>query len=76
MEVHHGQIYTPIVFGDAVLSLGSFMGSKVTFWLLSCVRSASHIFRVILFFTFCMFCFFRGGAPNVPPFIASDVQKA
>ena len=45
-------------FGDAVLSVVSFIGSKVTFWLLSCVHSACYISRVILFFRFCMFFFF------------------
>ena len=69
MVVHHGQIYTPIVFGDAILSLVSF----VTCWLLSCVRSASHISLVIFFFRFFSS---RGAAPNVLPFIGSDVQKA
>ena len=67
-EVHRGQIYTPIVFGDAVLSLVSFVGSKVTFWLLSCVRSASHISRVILFFRFCMFFGFLWCCPQFSTF--------
>ena len=31
-DVHHSQIYTPIVFGDAALSVPSFIGSKVIFW--------------------------------------------
>ena len=41
--VHHSQIYTPIGFGDAALSVPSFIGSKVIFWWKSCVRSAGHI---------------------------------
>ena len=31
-DVHHSQIYTPIVFGDAAPSVPSFIGSKVIFW--------------------------------------------
>ena len=31
-DVHHSQIYTPIVFGDAAPSVLSFIGSKVIFW--------------------------------------------
>ena len=31
-DVHHTQIYTPIVFGDAAPSVLSFIGSKVIFW--------------------------------------------
>ena len=32
-DVHHSQIYTPIVFGDAAApSVPSFIGSKVIFW--------------------------------------------
>ena len=30
-DVHHTQIYTPIVFGDAAPSVPSFIGSKVIF---------------------------------------------
>ena len=36
-------IYTPIVFGNAALSVPSFIGSKVIFWWKCCVRSAGHI---------------------------------
>ena len=43
MEVYHGKIYTPIVFGDAAPSVPSFIGSKVIFWWKSCVRAAGHI---------------------------------
>ena len=31
-DVHHSQIYTPIVFGDAAPSVPSFIVSKVIFW--------------------------------------------
>ena len=31
-DVHHSQIYTPIVFGYAAPSVLSFIGSKVIFW--------------------------------------------
>ena len=32
-DVHHRQIYTPVVFGNAAPSVPSFIGSKVIFWL-------------------------------------------
>ena len=31
-DVHHSQIYTSLVFGDAAPSVPSFIGSKVIFW--------------------------------------------
>ena len=31
-DVHHSQIYTPILLGDAAPSVPSFIGSKVIFW--------------------------------------------
>ena len=31
-DVHHSQIYTPLVFGDAAPCVPSFIGSKVIFW--------------------------------------------
>ena len=31
-DVHHSQIYTSVVFGDAAPNVPSFIGSKVIFW--------------------------------------------
>ena len=52
MEVYLSKLYTLIVFGDATPSVPSFIGSKVIFWWISCVRSAGHISWQISF-TFC-----------------------
>ena len=79
MEVHHGQFCTPIVFGDAVLSVVSYRDQRSHFGCcLVCALPATFL-ELILFCRFCMlffFFFFCGAAPNVPPFIGSDVRKA
>ena len=78
--VHHSQVYTPVVFGDAALSVPSFIGSKVIFWW-KCVRSAGHISWRISF-RFCtdvhhsqiyLPIVFGDAAPSVPSFIGSTV---
>ena len=82
-DVHHSQIYTPIVFGDAAPSVPSFIMSKVIFWftfLYTCALAAA--FRDRFFFKFCMGVYFAkiytsnvfgDAAPSVLSFIGLKV---
>ena len=80
MEVYLGQIYTPLVFGDAAPSVPSFIGSKVI--LVESVHCAGHISWQIFFLKFCTdvhhsqvytSIVFGDAAPSVPSFIESKV---
>ena len=82
-DVHHSQIYTPLVFGDAALSVPSFIGSKVIFWFIFLVCSNSCISWRISF-KFCMEVYlgkiytpivFGDAAPSVQSFISSAVIR-
>ena len=77
MEVHHSQIYTPIVFGIAAPIFLSFIGSKVIFWWMSFVHTRPH------FLTDFFQILYRGqvytpivlgdASSSVPSFIGSKV---
>ena len=81
MEVYLSKLYTLIGFGDAAPSVPSFIGSKVIFWWISCVRSGHISWQIS--FTFCTdvhhsqiytpVCF-GDAAPSVPSFIGSKVR--
>ena len=49
-KVYDGQIWSPVVFDDAALSVPSFIGSKVMFWLLTYIHSTATIFHCFFFF--------------------------
>ena len=77
MEVQHGQKYTPIFFGDAALSVLSFIGSNGHMLVIVlCALCRPHFSSNSFFKRFCMFLFYVGLPPNDPPFIGLDEQKA
>ena len=50
-DVHHSQIYRPIVFGEAAPSVPSFIGSKVIFWWkLVCALTAAFLDGFLSYF--------------------------
>ena len=52
-DVHHSQIYTPIVFGGAALGVPSFIGSKFFFFsshILVCALTAAFLDRFLSYF--------------------------
>ena len=80
-HVDHSQIYKPLVFGHATSSFPSIIGSNVTFWWKSCVRSAGHISWRISFKCYTHVHYSQiyravvfGDAPSsVPSFVGSKV---